>query len=101
MPIGHEKAMAAPTPASPVEKPHPCIARQPILGADENVFGYELLFREDPGQDRFVSDFGSATCKTIDSLNAIGLEVLCDGALAFVNCEHQMLVKEYFFSVAF
>jgi len=82
--------------AADAEKPLPCIARQPILTADENVFGYELLFREDPEQNRFVSDRETATCQTIDTLNSIGLDVLCDGALAFVNCTQQMLVKEYF-----
>jgi len=79
-----------------VEKPSPCIARQPILTAEERVFGYELLFREDPEQNCFVSDGESATSATIDTLNAIGLDVLCEGMLAFVNCTHHMLLKEYF-----
>jgi len=97
------QAPAAPLqPASPVPsgesggKPSPCIARQPILTAEENVFGYELLFREDPEQNHFVSDGESATSATIDTLNAVGLNILCEGALAFVNCTHQMLLKEYF-----
>jgi len=33
-----------------------CIARQPILTSDEEVVGYELFFREGPGQNRFTSD---------------------------------------------
>jgi len=84
----------AAAPAS--EKSNPCIARQPILNASETVIGYELLFRDDPEESRFVADFASS-CKTIDNLNAIGMDVLCDGTLAFVNCEHEMLLKEYFF----
>ena len=79
-----------------VEKPSPCIARQPILTADEEVVGYELFFREGPGQNRFTSDPESATSATIDALNMVGLDVLCDGHPAFINCSQQMLLKEYF-----
>ncbi len=39
---------------SPVEKPSPCIARQPILTADEEVVGYELLFREGRDERRLA-----------------------------------------------
>jgi c-di-GMP-related signal transduction protein len=74
--------------ASPVEKPSPCIARQPILTADEEVVGYELLFREGRDERRFASDSENATSATIDTLNLVGLGVLCDGRMAFINCTH-------------
>ncbi len=77
-------------------KPSPCLARQPILTEDEKVIGYELLFRESPEDNRFSSDAESATSSTIDTLNVMGLDVVCDGRLAFINCTHQMLLKEYF-----
>ena len=38
----------------------------------------------------------AATGSTIDTLNVMGLDVVCDGRLAFINCTHQMLLKEYF-----
>ncbi len=82
--------------AAPVEKPSPCIARQPILTADETVVGYELFFRESPEQRHFTSDGESATSATIDMLNFVGLGILCDGRLAFINCEHHMLLTDYF-----
>jgi EAL and modified HD-GYP domain-containing signal transduction protein len=82
--------------AAPVEKPAPCIARQPILTADENVVGYELFFREDREQRRFTSDADSATSAAIDTLNLVGLGVLCDGRLAFINCSHHALLTDYF-----
>jgi c-di-GMP-related signal transduction protein len=87
--------MATPVQAVP-QKPSPCIARQPILTADENVIGYELFFREDAGQRRFSSDVEAATSATIDMLNFVGLGVLCDGRLAFINCSRQMLLSDYF-----
>jgi c-di-GMP-related signal transduction protein len=82
--------------AASVETPSPCIARQPILTADENVIGYELFFRESPDQQRFTSDSESATSATIHMLNFVGLGVLCDGRLAFINCTHQTLLSDYF-----
>lgn len=76
--------------------PSPCLARQPILTKDEKVFGYELLFRETPEDSRFNADLDTATCSTIDTLNVIGLDAVCDGRLGFVNCTYQMLLKYYF-----
>lgn len=82
--------------AVPVTKANPCIARQPILTADESVVGYELFFREDREERRFHSDGEKATFATIDTLNLVGLGVLCDGRLAFINCDHQTLLTDYF-----
>ncbi|HME33852.1 MAG TPA: HDOD domain-containing protein [Candidatus Sulfotelmatobacter sp.] len=83
-------------PAVAPEKSSPCIARQPILTADERVIGYELFFREDGGQRRSSTDREDATSATIDVLNFVGLGVLCDGRLAFINCSHHMLLSDYF-----
>src|ERR1035438_4044455 len=78
------------------EKAGPCIARQPILTVDETVVGYELFFRADREQRRFTSDGDSATSAAIDTLSLVGLGVLCDGRIAFINCAHQMLLTDYF-----
>ena len=88
--------MATPVQAGPSAKSSPCIARQPILTADENVIGYELFFRENQEERHFSSNTDSATSATIDMLNFVGLGVLCDGRLAFINCSHQMLLSDYF-----
>jgi c-di-GMP-related signal transduction protein len=74
---------------TPAQTPSPCIARQPILTADEDVVGYELFFREGREERRFTSEGESATSSIIDTLNLIGLGVLCDGRTAFINCTHQ------------
>jgi c-di-GMP-related signal transduction protein len=81
---------------APVEKSIPCIARQPILTADERVVGYELFFREGREERHFSSDGESATSATIDTLNLVGLGVLCDGRLAFINCTQRSLLTENF-----
>ena len=81
---------------SPDSKPSPCIARQPILDADESVIGYELLFRDNFDERRSTADADIATRTAVDTLNLIGLGVLCDGRSAFINCTHQMLLMGYF-----
>jgi c-di-GMP-related signal transduction protein len=78
-------------------KPAPCIARQPILTASEAVIGYELFFRESAQQHNFTSGDGEkATSAAIDMLNVMGLDVLCNGRLAFINCTRQTLLSDYF-----
>src|SRR6478736_7760962 len=81
---------------APSEKPSSCLARQPILDKNEKVLGYELLFRENPNEDRVNSDFEGGTRNIIDTLNVMGLDVVCDGRLAFINCTHEMLLKGFF-----
>jgi EAL and modified HD-GYP domain-containing signal transduction protein len=71
------------------------VARQPILAADESVFGYELLFR-DGIADYFVgSDTDAASRSTLDASILMGLDVLCDGRHAFINCTRDLLLHDY------
>lgn len=63
---------------------------------EERVLGYELLFRESPEDTHFTADGEGATSSTIDTLNVMGLDTVCDGRLAFINCSYAMLLKEYF-----
>jgi c-di-GMP-related signal transduction protein len=85
---------------NPGEKPAPkCgmqfIARQPILTADEKVFGYELLFRD--GVENFFrhTDADVASRSTLNTSMLLGLDVLCDGRRAFINCTRDVLLKDY------
>ena len=63
---------------------------------DEKVIGYELFYRESYDDVHFSSDFETATTNTIDTLIVMGLDVVCDGRLGFVNCTRQMLLSETF-----
>ena len=81
---------------APAEKPGSCLARQPILNKDEKVLGYELLFGEKLGEDWFNSNPSGGTRSIIDTLNVMGLDVVCDGRLAFIKCTHEMLLKDFF-----
>jgi c-di-GMP-related signal transduction protein len=71
------------------------VARQPILTADEKVFGYELLFRD--GIENYFRDGDSdaASRSTLDSSLLLGLDVLCGKHYAFVNCTRDVLAKDY------
>jgi len=94
--MNSQEAMAIKAQTAPVETPSACIARQPILTVGEDVVGYELFFREGREERRFSSDGEMATSSIIDTLNLIGLGVLCDGRTAFINCAHQGLLTDYF-----
>jgi len=73
-------------------KPLRYVARQPIFDRDEKVYGYELLFR-DGLENAFHGDREVASRATLDSTLLMGLDVLCDGKLAFVNCTRDTLIK--------
>jgi c-di-GMP-related signal transduction protein len=62
------------------------VARQPILTADQKIVGHELFFRD--GLKDYVAkdDITAASRNTLDIATLMGLDVLCDGRLAFINC---------------
>jgi c-di-GMP-related signal transduction protein len=68
------------------------VARQPIFDREEKVFGYELLFR-DGIENAFSGDTDEASRATLDRSLLMGLDVLCDGRRAFVNCTRDTLIK--------
>ena len=68
------------------------VARQPIFDREEKVFGYELLFR-DGLENAFHGDTDEASRATLDRTLLMGLDVLCDGRRAFVNCTRDTLIK--------
>ena len=82
---------AAPAPAREV-KTLRYVARQPIFDREEKVFGYELLFR-DGLENAFTGDTDEASRATLDRSLLMGLDVLCDGRRAFVNCTRDTLIK--------
>src|ERR1700730_4818102 len=71
------------------------VARQPILSSNEQVFGYELLFRD--GVDDYFrhTDADVASRSTLDTSILMGLDILCDGRRAFINCTRETLLKDY------
>lgn len=70
------------------------VARQPIVNREQQVFGYELLFRD--GVENFFrsKDPEAAARSTLDSSLLMGLDILCDGRRAFINCTRELLLKD-------
>ncbi len=69
------------------------VARQPIFDRARRVLGYELLFRNGL-ENCFSGDQDQASRSTLDSSLLFGLNTLCDGRLGFVNCTHEVLLKD-------
>ena len=69
------------------------VARQPIFDRNEKVFGYELLFRDDMENMFHGLDPDAASRSTFDSSLLVGLDVLCDGRRAFLNCTRETLIN--------
>jgi EAL and modified HD-GYP domain-containing signal transduction protein len=91
--VGNISAGQAAGKASATEaKPLRYVARQPIFDREEKVFGYELLFR-DGLANAFSGDTDEASRATLDRSLLMGLDILCDGRRAFVNCTRDTLIK--------
>jgi c-di-GMP-related signal transduction protein len=69
------------------------VARQPILDRSQNVFAYEILFRNGV-EDYFNADPELAARSTVDSSLLFGINTICDNRLAFVNCTREVLFKD-------
>jgi EAL and modified HD-GYP domain-containing signal transduction protein len=68
------------------------VARQAILDRAQKIMGYELLFRS--GIENSFPDThpGSAASRAVlDKALLVGIDVLCDGGKAFVNCTQEVL----------
>ncbi len=73
------------------------IARQPILDAEQKVFGYELLYRSGPENFFPGIDADAASSQTIhDSLATFGLDLLAPRKLAFVNVARRVLTEHLY-----
>jgi c-di-GMP-related signal transduction protein len=91
-PAGHTLKQGAARARVVETKPMRYVARQPIFDREEKVFGYELLFR-DGLENAFSGDSDEASRATLDRSLLMGLDVLCDGRRAFVNCTRDTLLK--------
>jgi EAL and modified HD-GYP domain-containing signal transduction protein len=70
------------------------LARQPILNANREVVGYELLFRTG-WENYFNGEREEATRRTLDNYLYMGMESLANNRLAFVNCTREALVGRW------
>lgn len=79
-------------PSQPVQQLR-YVARQPIFDREKRVFGYELLFRNGVENAFVGGDLDMASRATLDRSVLMGIDMLCDGKRAFVNCTRDTLIK--------
>lgn len=71
------------------------VARQPILDARQQVFGYELLYRAAATDQSAPAGDASLSARVIgDALLGIGFDTLTDGRRAFINLDGHTLLAD-------
>jgi EAL and modified HD-GYP domain-containing signal transduction protein len=73
------------------------LARQPILGRDERLVAYELLFRAagEHVDARLTDGAAAATAAVISHASQLGMEQVVGEQLAFVNVDEVVLMSDF------
>jgi EAL and modified HD-GYP domain-containing signal transduction protein len=72
------------------------LARQPILGRDQHLVAYELLFRAaGEHDDARLTNGAAATAAVISHASQLGLQQVVGNKLAFVNVDDVVLMDDY------
>ncbi len=71
------------------------LARQPILTAEKQLFGYEILSRYGP--ENYCQQTGTSQfhVNAMDELFLMGITAMTEGLPAFLNCTREFLVNDY------
>ncbi len=70
------------------------LARQPIFNADDDIFGYELFYRNDAGNSRAENGRFATSTVLVNLLNQIGRQRCVGDAKAFVNIDSGILLTD-------
>jgi len=71
------------------------VARQPIFDVGKRTVGYELLFRSGLENIYNATDGNLATGCTLDASLLFGIDAMCHGLPAWINCTREMLTQGY------
>jgi EAL and modified HD-GYP domain-containing signal transduction protein len=71
------------------------LARQPILGRDQRLVAFELLFRTAAEAQAGVTDDAAATAAVISHVSQLGMEHVVGQRLAFVNVDEVVLMSDF------
>lgn len=72
------------------------IARQPIFDRRNNIFGYELLFRQNSNNYFTEMDDDIATAELIyNSFLVFGIDNITDGSMAFINFSKELVDSDF------
>jgi EAL and modified HD-GYP domain-containing signal transduction protein len=82
--------------AGPVPSEEFFLARQPILGRDQRLVAFELLFRAAPEhEDAQLTDYAMATAAVISHASQLGMQQVVGEQLAFVNVDEVVLMSDF------
>ena len=71
------------------------LARQPILGRNQRLVAFELLFRSADSPDANVVDHAAATAAVIAHAFQLGMQRVVGERLAFVNVDEVVLMSDF------
>jgi EAL and modified HD-GYP domain-containing signal transduction protein len=87
---------AVATAVTPLPSDEFFLARQPILGRDQRLVAFELLFRAAPEhEDAQLTDYAAATATVISHASQLGMEKVVGEQLAFVNVDEVVLMSDF------
>jgi EAL and modified HD-GYP domain-containing signal transduction protein len=72
------------------------LARQPILGRDQKLVAFELLFRAAAEhEDAQLTDYAAATAAVISHASQLGMKQVVGEQVAFVNVDEVVLLSDF------
>ena len=71
------------------------LARQPILGRNQHLVAFELLFRSADSPEANVVDHAAATAAVISHASQLGMQRVVGERLAFVNVDEIVLMSDF------
>lgn len=73
------------------------LARQPVLNLEQELIGYELLFRSTAVNRATVTDDMAATASVIEHAAELGLHNVIGSLVAFINVDAHILMSDVIF----
>lgn len=70
------------------------VARQPIFNRQQQVYGYELLFRQGFGHVFDMNEDSATSVVLTGSFSLIGMETITSGKRAFINFTRNLLLRQ-------
>ncbi|MHC3995299.1 EAL and HDOD domain-containing protein [Thiomicrolovo sp. ZZH C-3] len=74
-------------------------ARQPIVDAEKNTFGYEFFYRNSFGESGFENARAATAALLVALLNQIGLKKAAENRLLFINIDSSLLLTDLMLAV--
>jgi c-di-GMP phosphodiesterase len=71
------------------------LARQPILGRNQRLVAFELLFRSADSPEANVVDHAAATAAVISHASQLGMQRVVGERLAFINVDEVVLMSDF------